>query len=138
MWYIYITKRTAIKKNKIMPFSAIWMQPEIIILSEISQKENDNDITYMWNFKYDTNEPICETETESQTKRTDLRLPRERGLGEGWRGKLGLADVSFYNIKQINKVLLHNTENCIQYFVIGHNEKEYTKKNVHILSYFVV
>ena len=30
-----------------MPFSAIWMQPEIIILSEISQKENDNDITYM-------------------------------------------------------------------------------------------
>ena len=30
-----------------MPFAAIWMQPEIIILSEISQKENDNDITYM-------------------------------------------------------------------------------------------
>jgi len=65
MWYIYVTKRTAIKRNKIMPFSAIWMQPEITILSEISQKENDNDITYMWNFKFDTNEPIYETETES-------------------------------------------------------------------------
>ena len=25
------------------------------------------DITYMWNLKYDTNEPIYETETESQT-----------------------------------------------------------------------
>ena len=24
-------------------------------------------ITYMWNLKYDTNEPICETETESRT-----------------------------------------------------------------------
>ena len=48
-----------------MPFSAIWMQPEIIILSEISQKENDNDIPYMWNFKYDTNEPIYETETKA-------------------------------------------------------------------------
>ena len=25
------------------------------------------DATYMWNLKYDTNEPICETETESGT-----------------------------------------------------------------------
>ena len=25
------------------------------------------DITYMWNLKYDTNEPIYETETGSQT-----------------------------------------------------------------------
>ena len=25
------------------------------------------DITYMWNLKYGTNEPICKTETESQT-----------------------------------------------------------------------
>ena len=25
------------------------------------------DITYMWNLKYDTSEPICETETESWT-----------------------------------------------------------------------
>ena len=25
------------------------------------------DITYMWNLKYDTNEPIYEAETESQT-----------------------------------------------------------------------
>ena len=24
-------------------------------------------ITYVWNLKYDTNEPICETETDSQT-----------------------------------------------------------------------
>ena len=26
-----------------------------------------NDITYLWNLKYDTNEPIYETETDSQT-----------------------------------------------------------------------
>ena len=30
-----------IKKNEIMPFTASWMQLEIIILSEVSQKEKD-------------------------------------------------------------------------------------------------
>ena len=29
------------KKNKIMPFSATWMQLETITLSEVSQKEKD-------------------------------------------------------------------------------------------------
>ena len=46
------------------------MDLEGIMLSEISQREEDkyyNDITYMWNLKYDTNELICETETDSQT-----------------------------------------------------------------------
>ena len=32
---------TAIKKNKIMPFAATWMQLRILILSEASQKEKD-------------------------------------------------------------------------------------------------
>ena len=31
----------AIKMNKIMPFAATWMQLEIIMLSEITQKEKD-------------------------------------------------------------------------------------------------
>ena len=32
---------SAIKKNDIMPFAATWMQLEILILSEESQKEED-------------------------------------------------------------------------------------------------
>ena len=56
MWYIYTTEYySAIKKNEIMPFSAIWMQVEIIILSEVRERQVPYDITYMWNLNYDTN-----------------------------------------------------------------------------------
>ena len=42
MWYIYTMEYySAIKKNEIMPFSAIQMDLEIIILSEVSQTEKD-------------------------------------------------------------------------------------------------
>ena len=42
MWYIYTMEYySAIKKNEIMPFAATRMGLEIIILSEISQKEKD-------------------------------------------------------------------------------------------------
>ena len=32
------THYSAIRKNEIMPFVVIWMDPEMIILSEVSQK----------------------------------------------------------------------------------------------------
>ena len=42
MWYIYTVEYySAIKRNEVMPFAAIWLQLEIIILSEVSQKEKD-------------------------------------------------------------------------------------------------
>ena len=49
-----------------MSFIATWMQLDFLILNELSQKEKDiYDITYMWNLKHDTNEPIYRTETHS-------------------------------------------------------------------------
>ena len=42
MSYIYTVEYySAIKKNEIMPFAATWMQLEIIIPSEVSQKDKD-------------------------------------------------------------------------------------------------
>ena len=41
-WYIYTMEYySAIKKNKIMPFAATWMELETLILSEVSQKEKN-------------------------------------------------------------------------------------------------
>ena len=53
-----------------MPLAATQMDLEIIILSEVSQKEKDQ--YHMvplntWNLKYGTNELIYRPETDSQT-----------------------------------------------------------------------
>ena len=45
---------SAIKKNEIMPFAATWMDPEIVILSKVSQtheRQISYNIAYMWNLK---------------------------------------------------------------------------------------
>ena len=52
MWYI-LEYYSATKKNEIMPFVATWMDLEIIILSEASQRERHvpYGIAYIWNLK---------------------------------------------------------------------------------------
>ena len=64
---------SAMKKNEMMLFAATWMDLEIIIPSEVSQKERQIlcDITYMWNLKYDTNELIYkQKQTHRHRKQT--------------------------------------------------------------------
>ena len=49
-WYIYTVEYySAIKTNEIMPFTATWMQTDIIILSKVRQRQISYDITWMWN-----------------------------------------------------------------------------------------
>ena len=45
---------------------------EMIILSEVRQRQIPYDITYMWNLNCDTNELIYKTETDSQTQKRNL------------------------------------------------------------------
>ena len=42
MWFIYTREYySVIKKNKIMALVATWIEPETLILSEVSEKEKD-------------------------------------------------------------------------------------------------
>ena len=86
----------------------------------------------MWNLKYDSNELIYETETDSQTQRTDLWLPRGKQGGEGgmdWEFGVSRGKVLYVDWIN-NKVLLHSTRNYIQYPVINHKGKEHEKEYV--------
>lgn len=73
------------------------MQLEIIILSEIHQKTNTVCYHFMWNLKYDTVEPIYETETRITNVENRLvvakgvwgrrrRIKNARGLS--WRSSV--------------------------------------------------
>ena len=82
-----------------MPFAATWMQLEIIILSEVSQKEKD---------KYHMRSLICGIYNMAQmnlsTKHKQTDVYREQtcgcqggeGEGEGKTGSLGLVDADYY------------------------------------------
>ena len=52
-----------------MPFAATWMDLEILILSEGSQRKTNT-------IKNDTNELIYKIETDSQTQRINLWFPK--------------------------------------------------------------
>ena len=43
-----------------MPFAATWMELETLILSKVNQKKRQilYNITYSWNLKYGTHDPI--------------------------------------------------------------------------------
>ena len=85
-----------------MPSAATRMDPEVIVLSEVSQTETT---IIMWNLDYDTDELIYETVTDSQTQRTDLWLPRAGEGGMEWES--GVSRGKLLRIEQIkSKALL--------------------------------
>ena len=97
MWCIYIQwniTQPLKKHNEIRPFEATWMDPEIIILS---QKDKYHTISLnTWNLKYDTNEPIYKTKTDSDVENRLVVAKGGDGVGEKKVGSLGLAGANYY------------------------------------------
>ena len=91
IWYIYTMEYYSyIKKNKMMPFRATWMDLETITLSKVSQRKTAiNDIAYMWHLK-----DWCRwTNIFKRSRSTDIenKLTVTKGEG-GSRDKLGAWD----------------------------------------------
>ena len=61
-----------------MPFAATWINLEIIMLTEVSQTKTNIMISLIRGIlkKNDTNELIYKTETDSQTQKTNLWVPK--------------------------------------------------------------
>ena len=106
---------SAIKKNKIMPFAATWMELETLILSEVSQKKEDKyhtNITYIWNLIYGTNEPFHRKENHGLGEQTCGC--QEGGGGSGMDWELGVNRCRLLPLEWVrNEILLCSTGNYV-------------------------
>ena len=95
MWYIYTTEYySAIKKHEIMPFAATWIDLEIIILREVSQKKKDkyHMISLTCGIENMTQMNICMKQKQTHGEQTCGCLGW--GVGEGRIGSLRLEDAN--------------------------------------------
>ena len=73
--HIHYGYYSAIKKNSFESVLMRWMKLELIIQSEVSQKDKDqySILTHIYGILKDgNNNPICKTEKETQIYRTDF------------------------------------------------------------------
>ena len=76
----------------------------------------------MWNLKYNTNECICEAETDTDIENRIMLANMEEGVGvTDWEFEIIKCKLLYTG--WINKVLLYSTGNYIQYPVTNHSSK---------------
>ena len=91
----------AIKKNEIIPFVAIWMDLEIVILSEVKsdrKRQISYDLTYMWNLEKDYKWTYLQNRnwvSEIENKLIAIGGQGRRDKLEGWDGH---AHITIYKI----------------------------------------
>ena len=115
-----------------MLFAATWTDSEIIILSKSDRKRQILcNIAYMWNLKCDINESIYRTETDSQTQKTNVRLPE-------WKRCWGEISQEFEinSYIPLNRKQINNKDYCIAQGTIFNSLKKSTMekhlKNIEI------
>ena len=70
----YIYTMEYYRKKERMPFIATWMQLEILIQSKSErEKQIPYDITFVWNLKCGTNEPVYRTETDQIARKQAIQ-----------------------------------------------------------------
>ena len=135
MWYIYTMEYySAIKKKKIMPLAAIWMDLEIIILSEVSQRKT-NTIWYhlhvaskMWH-KW--------TYLRNRNGLTDIE--NRRVVAKAWEGKDWEFRISRCKLLYIEWIKNKVQGTIFNILWLNHNGKEYEKECIYIyLSHLAV
>ena len=83
----------------------------------------------MWNLKYDTNEPIYETETTLMDIENRLVVAKGEGVGGGMEWEVAVSRCKLLYTGWINNKSYYTAQRTIfNYPMINHNGKEYLKK----------
>ena len=106
----------AIKKNKLMPFTATWMELETLILNEVSQKEKDK--YHCYHLYVESKIWHKRTYLQKRNRFTDIEnrlvVAKGKGEGSGMDWVFGVSRYKLFHSEWIsNEVLLYSTENYI-------------------------
>ena len=107
---------SAIKRNKIKLFAATWMQAEIIILNEVSQKDKYHIISLLCGISYmaQMNLSIEQKQTNRLTY-LENRLVVAKGEEREMDWEFGVSGYKLLHLEWISKeVLSHSIGNYIQ------------------------
>ena len=135
MWYIYTMEYYSAKKRiKIMPFAVTWMDLEIVIQSEVSQRKT-NIIYY---HLYVESRKMVQMNLFAKQKQSHRCRKQTYGYqggkgGGGMNWEIGIDIYTLVYMKQVtNENLLCNTGNSTQCSVVTQMGRESKKEWIYV------